>query len=159
MPHTQTATEELHELILAKLGDETCLDGEAAPFHENAVVFYSDSDPNPDFEGFTKKPLFETNLLLGEMDDDRKYRLERVGEFLIYTQAEGDRGGVTYIVGQALHCAVGSTEERAFMAGALRDVTEAASEPLVVALKAAREAGLPMDQTFKQGLLSELGLN
>ncbi|WP_162577734.1 hypothetical protein [Variovorax sp. PBL-H6] len=125
-------------------------------FHPKAVMFYSD-DPNPDFQGFTKKPVFETNLLFGEMDDDRKYRIERRDGLTFYTRYETGSGmGVCNVSGQALECKEGSPAERAFLELALADAVNAAAEPLQCILSDAREAGLALSPRASKALRASI---
>lgn len=148
-------TEDTYQELLEKhLGDDVVADVTDA-FDPAGVSFYAES-PDPDFNGFTQQPLFETNLLLGEMDDDRKYRLERCDGVLVYTRYEADNGGTFYATGQALACAPGSAEEKAFVHKVVADVLRAAAEPLAVTWKALREADLAPESVLQQLAREEL---
>ena len=144
---TESVISELEAFIAGKLGRQTVVDD--APeagmaFHPQAVTFYNES-PKSNFAGFADQAMFQTNLLLGEMDSDRKYRLERAGTYLLFTRYESSRGdGTFWATGQALDGAAGSDAERAFCQAAMEDVMRAASEPLRCAMEHMREAGLTL---------------
>lgn len=108
-----------------------------------AVYFFTLGDCRPGFEGLTADSLFETNALLGEMDDSRKYRIERKGPYLLYTYAEGDAGNVSHISGHALMCLPASPEEQAFMRAAMSDILKETMGPLLGALTSLKNSSLP----------------
>lgn len=151
-----TPIETIERLLQSTLGRRTYVDEADGPFHPDALAFYNE-EPREAFEGVTDKPLFETNLLLGEMDDDRKYRLERKGDVLIYTRFERSSGaGTFHATGQAIVCPQGSNAEAVFTANALADAMEAASEPLRCAMTHMREAGLSLSHGFATKLREDI---
>ena len=155
-----TVNTELEEFIEERLGGENSDDSVVVDpqgddlFHPQAVTFYCEN-PNSSFSGFTTQPIFDTNLLLGDMDDDRKYRLERHGQFLLYTRYEASSGnGTHWATGQALVCEPGSDAESVFSVNAMADVAWAASEPLRCAMEAMRKSSLSLSHGFEGHLKS-----
>lgn len=125
-------------------------------FHPEAVLFYNE-EPRSAFVGMVQPPIFETNLLLGEMDDDRKYRLERDGEWLVYTRYERSTSdGTTWVTGQAIACPAGSDAESEFVRNAMADVMAAASEPLRCAMQAMRDAKLALSESDARQLSEDV---
>jgi hypothetical protein len=147
----------LEKHVTGRYPDLTDIDAnDERRFHPKAVTFQND-DPNPDFKGFTKTPVFEANLLFGEMDDDRKYRVERKDGLTLYTRYEASSGGcVCNVSGQALECREDSPAERAFLELALADAVNAAAEPLQGLLDEARKAGLALSPRVAKALRASL---
>lgn len=158
MTDTLTENAKLTALVQKYVGADTDLSGYAPALVEGALVFFNDFVPNPNFKGFSKNPLFETNLVLDELGADHKHRIERVGSCLLYSESHVDAMGATYVSGQGLECAEGSAQEGEFISAALTCVVSKAAEPLHEVVAQAREAGFPVDAAFKAKILEVLGL-
>lgn len=151
----RTPIETIEALLQPTLGSQTCVDEAEHPFHPDALAFYNE-DPKAGFDGVTKMPMFETNLLLDEMDDDCKYRLERKGDVLVFTRYTRRGGCTLYASGQAIVCAPGSDAESVFAMGSMADVMEHASEPVRCAMDAMRKSGLSLSSGFEQHLREQV---
>lgn len=151
----RTPIETIEALLRPVLGSQTYVDEAEKPFHPDALGFYNE-DPKPGFDGVTNTPMFETNLLLDEMDDDCKYRLERKGEVLVFIRYSRHNRDTLHASGQAIVCAKGSDAESVFAMGAMADVMEHASEPLRGAMQAMRKSGLALSPAFAQQMSADI---
>lgn len=145
----------IEELVQDALGDEAVAHDEHDKLHHpQAVAFYAD-EPDPDFDGFGGRVLFEANFVMDEMDDNHKHHVERADGVLFYVNFHSDGGGTYSAAGQALVCEPGSAQEQEFLQNVMEDMAVEAAGPLSCALSAFKGAKLELSPKAKERLSAE----
>ena len=141
------AQRKLFKLITSRLGNEAVWsDSPLLKLHADSLLFLHD-DPDPDFTGFARQPLFEIDFNLPIAGDDLiRHRLERRQQALLYSRSlRGTEGGLYAIAGQALLCEPGSEDEKRFSQNAALEVVKEMAQPVLEALAGLQGAGSVLD--------------
>ena len=105
------------------------------------------------FDGVGGEVLFEADLMLDAADDYDRCVVERVGEYLIASQARIFGRDATYVGGSVSRCAMGTPKGEAFIAAALGDFSERAVGPLATLVEGAKKRGLKLSRSKVEDLL------